>query len=76
MQPKAAMALGATAAHSLFGKAMPVGKNRGQLFALGETKGLITIHPSYLLRIESEVDAAAEYKRFVEDLSLLKPYLG
>jgi uracil-DNA glycosylase len=76
VQPKVAVALGATAAQALFGKAMPVGKNRGQLFALGEAKGLITIHPSYLLRIESEADAAAEYRRFVEDLSLLGPYLG
>ncbi len=76
VQPKVAVAMGATAAQALFGKAMPVNKNRGQLFELGEVKGLITIHPSYLLRIENQVDAQAEYARFVEDLSLLLPYLG
>jgi DNA polymerase len=76
VRPKVAVALGATAAQALFGKAMPVGKNRGQLFELGGGKGLITIHPSYLLRIESEADAAAEYRRFVEELRLAKPYLG
>jgi hypothetical protein len=53
-----------------------VNKNRGQLFDLGEMKGLITIHPSYLLRIENQVDAQVEYARLVEDLSLLLPYLG
>lgn len=75
VQPKVAVALGATAAQSLFGKPMPVNKNRGQLFDLGEAKGLITIHPSYLLRIEDRVAAQAEYERFVEDLRLLLPYL-
>lgn len=76
VQPKVAVAMGATAAQSLFGKAMPVNKNRGQLFDLGEAKALITIHPSYLLRIPEQADAQAEYARFVADLSLLKPYLS
>ncbi len=76
VQPKVAVALGATAAQALFGKAMPVNKNRGVFFDLAGTKGFITIHPSYLLRIEDQAAAQAEYKRFVADLSLLKPYLG
>jgi uracil-DNA glycosylase len=76
VQPKVAVALGATAAQALFSKAMPVNKNRGALFELMGAKGLITIHPSYLLRIEDKAAAQAEYARFVEDLSLLKPYLG
>jgi uracil-DNA glycosylase len=76
VRPKVAVALGATAAQALSGKAMPVNKNRGALFELMGAKGLITIHPSYLLRIEDKAAALAEYARFVEDLSLLKPYLG
>jgi len=76
VRPKVAVALGATAAQALFGKAMPVNKNRGQLFELGEVKALITIHPSYLLRIEDKAAALAEYARFAADLSLLKGYLG
>lgn len=39
-------------------------------------KPLITIRPSYLLRIEEEAGAAAEYARFVADLALLRPILG
>jgi len=76
VQPGIAAALGATAAQSLFGKTMPVNKNRGQLFDLGSFKAIITIHPSYLLRIEEPADANAEYKHFVSDLKLLRPYLG
>ncbi|MGA7329243.1 MAG: UdgX family uracil-DNA binding protein [Rhodomicrobium sp.] len=76
VQPKVAVAMGATAAQSLFGKAMPINKNRGHLFDLGSTRGLITIHPSYLLRILERVDAEAEYTRFVSDLKLLLPFVG
>jgi uracil-DNA glycosylase len=76
VRPKVAAALGATAAQSLFGKAMPVNKNRGRLFDLGASKVIITIHPSYLLRIEDPAEADAEYDRFVSDLKLLRPYLG
>lgn len=76
VQPKVAVAMGATAAQSLFGKAMPINKNRGHLFDLGSTMGLITIHPSYLLRILEQADASAEYARFVADLKLLLPFLG
>ncbi len=76
VQPKAVAAMGATAVQSLFGKAMPVNKNRGQFFDLGGAKALITIHPSYLLRIPEEADAQAEYARFVADLRLLQPYLS
>jgi DNA polymerase len=76
VQPKVALAMGATAAQSLFGKAMPINKSRGRLFDLGSCQALITIHPSYLLRIQEELDARAEYARFVSDLKLLLPFLG
>jgi DNA polymerase len=76
VQPKVALAMGATAAQSLFGKAMPINKSRGRLFDLGSCQALITIHPSYLLRIQEEIDARAEYARFVSDLRLLLPFLG
>ena len=76
VRPKVAVAMGATAAQSLFGKAMPINKNRGLLLALGSTQALITIHPSYLLRILEPADADAEYVRFVSDLRLLLPFLG
>jgi len=75
VKPAIAVAMGATAAQSLFGKAMPINKNRGMLTRLGGTQALITIHPSYLLRIEEPANAEAEYARFVSELKLALPFL-
>jgi DNA polymerase len=72
--PKLAVAMGATAAQSLFGRAMPVNKNRGALFPLDSVQAIITIHPSYLLRIDDRHRAEAEYERFVSDLKVLADF--
>jgi DNA polymerase len=37
---------------------------------------LITIHPSYLLRIEDEAAKTREYERFVTDLKACVAVLG
>ena len=67
--PQLTVALGATAARSLFGKAMKIATSRGHMLELpGGGNAWITIHPSYLLRIEDKVAANEEYKRFVDDL--------
>jgi DNA polymerase len=76
VQPKLIVAMGATAAQSLFGKAMPINKNRGHLLELGQSQALITIHPSYLLRIQEQGDARAEYERFVSEMALLRPFVS
>ncbi|MGU3493081.1 UdgX family uracil-DNA binding protein [Xanthobacteraceae bacterium A53D] len=77
VQPKLVVAMGATAAQALFGKAMPVGRNRGQLMELDDGRqALITVHPSYLLRLPDAAAQAEEYARFVEDLRLVQPYLA
>ncbi len=69
VKPQVTVALGATAARSLFGKVMAIGKSRGVPMELpGGGEAWITIHPSFLLRIEDRVAAAEEYARFVEDL--------
>ena len=75
LKPRLVIALGATAAQSVFGKAMPIGKNRGKILVLDDgTKATITIHPSYLLRME-EADKEPEYARFVADLKLAAPFV-
>ncbi len=66
--------MGATAAQALFGKAMPINKNRGATIDMGSYQAMITVHPSYLLRIEDKTEAKAEYARFVSDLRLMLPY--
>jgi uracil-DNA glycosylase len=59
------------AAQSVFGKIMPINKNRGRLIELGQgLKVLVTVHPSYLLRLPDADDKAREYARFVDDLKI------
>jgi uracil-DNA glycosylase len=73
ISPKVTVALGATAARSLFGEAMAIGKSRGKALALpGGAEAWITVHPSYLLRIPDRQLAEVEYGRFVADLRTIK----
>jgi uracil-DNA glycosylase len=66
------VAMGATAAQSVFGKITPINKNRGRLIDLDDgTKALVTVHPSYLLRLPDEDAKAREYARFVDDLKIV-----
>jgi uracil-DNA glycosylase family protein len=76
IKPKFAVALGATAAQALTGHAVTIGRMRGRETPLLGVRGLITVHPSYLLRLPDEAAKAAEYKRFVADLRLAKTLAG
>jgi DNA polymerase len=79
LHPALIVVLGATAARSIFGRATPIEKNRGHIIkspsgkGLAESDVLVTVHPSFLLRVPSE-DKPAAYVRFVEDLKLIRPY--
>jgi DNA polymerase len=65
------VALGATAAAALAGKAVSVTKARGKA-SFENRPGYITVHPSYLLRIP-DADAKHEaYKEFVRDLKRIR----
>ncbi len=76
IQPPLVVAMGATAAQSVFGKITPIGKNRGRLIDLAEgTKALVTVHPSYLLRLPDEEAKLREYRQFVGDLKLAATYV-
>ena len=69
VRPVAIVALGATAARSLFGRPVTINKVRGQALRLANgTAAFVTIHPSYLLRIEDHGDKRREYRNFVSDL--------
>jgi uracil-DNA glycosylase len=69
VQPSAIIALGVTAARSLTGKTVTIGKVRGQAMSLADgTKLFVTVHPSSLLRIEDENDKQKAYRQFVADL--------
>jgi uracil-DNA glycosylase family protein len=69
VRPAALVALGASAARSLFGRAVTISKMRGASHRLADgTPAFVTIHPSYLLRIQDADDKAREYRKFVADL--------
>ena len=70
IRPELVVALGATAAQSVLGKITPINKNRGRLIDHDGTKVLVTVHPSYLLRLPDENAKALEYQRFVDDLKI------
>ncbi len=76
IKPMLVVAMGATAAQSVFGKLTPINKNRGHLIDLDDkTKALVTVHPSYLLRLPDADAKAREYERFVSDLKLAAAFL-
>jgi uracil-DNA glycosylase len=69
VKPAAIVALGATAARSLFGRPVTIAKLRGRALQLADgTAAFVTIHPSFLLRIQDEADKEREYRNFVADL--------
>ena len=69
LQPRLAVALGATAAHALLGRQISVMRERGRPVTFRDgLPGLITVHPSFLLRLPGATARAREYERFVADL--------
>jgi DNA polymerase len=70
IRPPLTVALGATAARSVFGKAVTITAMRGRAHALPEGgEAWVTVHPSFLLRVRD--DKEAEYAKFVADLRVI-----
>jgi uracil-DNA glycosylase len=71
VRPAVVVALGATAARALFHRDMKIGVNRGRIIDFApRISALITVHPSFLLRIPDGDSRALAYRRFVADLEL------
>jgi uracil-DNA glycosylase family protein len=67
IRPLILVALGATAARSLFGRVVTIGGMRGRPHPLADGgEAWVTVHPSFLLRVRD--DREAQYARFVADL--------
>ncbi|MCB1134116.1 MAG: UdgX family uracil-DNA binding protein [Verrucomicrobiae bacterium] len=68
--PRVLILLGATAARSLLGPGVSVTRDRGRIDApqLAE-RVILTVHPSFLLRIPDKARAEEEYRRFTADLA-------
>jgi uracil-DNA glycosylase family protein len=76
VSPRLIVALGATAAHGLTGRATAVQSNRGSVVTVD--KGLrvfMTIHPSALLRLQDEEEKRSGYRSFVNDLRSIERLL-
>lgn len=69
VRPRTVVALGATAARSLLGRAVTISSARSHTHDLpGGGIALVTIHPSFLLRLQDDVSKEREYRAFVADL--------
>ena len=73
IRPPVTVALGATAARSLVGKVVTIGKVRGAPIALADgSEAWVTVHPSFLLRMPDRARRAEERSKFVDDLKRIK----
>src|ERR1044071_2624687 len=71
VKPELIVALGATGARAVMGRAVTIGPLRGQALSLEDgTRAVITIHPSALLRTQDEDERHAAYAAFVKDLKV------
>jgi uracil-DNA glycosylase len=69
VKPRVIVALGATAAQVLFGRAFRVSKDRGRVIpSRWASYALATVHPSALLRAPDEETRHREIERFIGDL--------
>ena len=74
--PRLIVALGATAAQSLAGRAIPVQTNRGKILDVDNgLRVFMTIHPSALLRLQDEEEKRSGYASFVNDLRSIERFI-
>ena len=73
VQPRALVALGATAARQLLGREVSVMRERGHWLRREDGRPvLVTLHPSALLRMEPNEREAA-YAHWLDDLRIASP---
>ncbi|BBD99807.1 uracil-DNA glycosylase [Sphingobium amiense] len=72
IRPRVIVALGASAARAMLGKAVTISRTRGSAIGLESgAEGWVTVHPSYLLRLPDEAKRAEERARFVQELRMI-----
>nr|WP_052744092.1 UdgX family uracil-DNA binding protein [Candidatus Filomicrobium marinum] len=77
VQPRLAIAMGATAFRSMAARPGKISQLRGRLLNdVCEVPIYVTVHPSYLLRTQKKPERDRQYIRFVGDLRLCKQLAG
>lgn len=76
VKPRVIVTLGATAALGVLERKVAVTKARGEPIPLADgATALLTVHPSYLLRLPDEAARVTERERFVDDLKRARTLL-
>jgi DNA polymerase len=70
VDPSTVVCLGVTAARSVFGTSVTIGRMRGREHQVEGRHVVVTVHPSALLRITGEAERTTAMDAFVADLRL------
>ena len=77
VKPDIVVALGATAAQALLGRAFRVTKERGKVMSSPVASRVVaTVHPSSILRAPDDASRRAEMRAFVRDLKIVAKLLA
>ena len=77
VEPELIVALGASAARGVLGHAVKIAETRGRVLPAGHgQRALVTVHPSYLLRLRDEDDKRREWRAFLSDLETMRHWLA
>ena len=77
IKPSLIVMLGASAAQAVLRRAVTIGRERGRPIDMGEGRtGFVTVHPSYILRVQGEGDREKTYADFVRDLRAVAKLAG
>ena len=77
LKPKVVLALGATAGLAVLGRKPAVMRERGAPLALTDGgTAMLTVHPSYLLRLPDPAAKAQARRLFIDDLAAVRALMG
>ena len=76
IKPVVTVLLGASAARAVLGRPVTISRERGRRIALPGGVAMVTVHPSFLLRLPDESSRAREYAAMVTDLRTAYAWLG
>ena len=76
IQPAVTILLGASAARAVLGRTVTISRERGRPISLSGGQAMVTVHPSYLLRLPDEESKQREYAALVQDLQLARSWVS